>query len=97
VCVKAIIAKLSVQKGKEAEFEAVALELAAQVEANESGNRLYKLCKTAEGEYFFIELYDGDEAMAEHRGAAHMKEAGPKFAGVMAGRPEITVLDVVGE
>ena len=39
---KAIIAKAKVQEGKEAEFEKVALELAAQVEANEPGNTLYK-------------------------------------------------------
>jgi quinol monooxygenase YgiN len=92
---KAIIAKLKVQQGKEAEFEKVALELAGQVAANEAGNKLYKLCKTAEGDYFFIELYDSAEAMAEHGAATHLKEAGPKFAGLMAGRPELTVLDVV--
>jgi quinol monooxygenase YgiN len=94
---KAIIAKMHVQEGKEADFEKVALELAEHVAANEPGNKLYKLCKTADGEYFFIELYDGDEAIAAHRSAAHMAEAGPKFAGVMGGRPELTVLDVLGE
>ncbi|MCG8590215.1 MAG: antibiotic biosynthesis monooxygenase [Proteobacteria bacterium] len=94
---KAIVAKLLVQAGKEAEFEKVALELAAQVEANEPGNQCYKLCKSADGDYFFVELYDSAEAMAAHRDMPHMKEAGPKFAGVMAGRPEITVLDVIGE
>ncbi len=94
---KAIIAKAKVQEGKEAEFEKVALELAAQVNANEPGNKLYKLCKSAEGDYVFVELYDSPEAMAEHGAAPHMKEAGPKFFSLMAGRPEITVLDVVGE
>jgi quinol monooxygenase YgiN len=93
---KAIIAKVHVQEGKEAEFEQVALALAEQVAANEPGNKLYKLCKTDEGKYLFLELYDGPDAMAEHREAPHFKEAGPKFAGVMAGRPEITVLDVLG-
>jgi quinol monooxygenase YgiN len=94
---KAIIAKLKIQSGKEAEFEKVALELAGQVAANEPGNKLYRLCKSAEGDYLFIELYDSPEAMAEHRAAPHFKEAGPKLAAVMAGRPEITVLDVVGD
>ena len=92
---KAIIAKAKVQDGKEAEFEKVALELAQQVEAKEPGNRLYKLCKSAEGEYVFVELYDGAEAIDAHRAAAHMKEAGPKFFALMAGPPEITVLDVL--
>lgn len=94
---KAIIAKANVQPGKEAEFEAAALELAAAVAANEPGNKLYKLCKTAEGEYFFIEMYESAEAMAAHGSSDHIKAAGAKFAGVMAGRPEITVLDVLGD
>ena len=94
---KAIIAKLQIQAGKEAEFEKFALELAGQVEANESGNKLYRLCKSSEGDYLFIELYDGPEAMAAHQAAPHFKEAGPKFAAVLGGRPEITVLDVLGD
>jgi quinol monooxygenase YgiN len=94
---KVIIAKVKVQEGKESEFETVALDIARQVEADEPGNRLYDLCKSDAGEYYFVEMYDGDEAIAAHRSAAHMKEAGPKFAGVMAGRPEITVLDVIGD
>jgi quinol monooxygenase YgiN len=94
---KIIIAKVKVQDGKESEFEKVALELAQQVEANEAGNRFYDLCKSAEGEYYFVEAYDDDEAIAAHRAAAHFRESGSKFAGVMAGRPEITVLDVLGK
>ncbi len=93
---KIIIAKVKVQEGRESEFETVALDLAKQVEANEPGNRLYNLCKSDVGEYFFVEMYDGDEAIAAHRSAAHLREAGSKFAAVMAGRPEITVLDVLG-
>jgi quinol monooxygenase YgiN len=93
---KAIIAKAKIQEGKEAEFEQIALELAAQVEANESGNKLYKLCKTSEGEYLFLELYESAEAMAAHSSADHLKAAGAKLGAVMAGRPEITVLDVIG-
>ena len=94
---KAIIAKMNIQPGKEADFEKVALELAGQVAANEPGNQLYKLCKTADGGYFFLELYESDEAVAAHRSAPHMAEAGPKFAGIMGGRPELTILDVLGD
>ena len=94
---KAIIAKTKVQAGKEAEFEKIALELAGQVEANEPGNKLYKLCKSANGDYVIIELYDSNEAIAAHGAAPHMKEAGPKFFSLMAGAPEIAVLDVLGD
>jgi quinol monooxygenase YgiN len=94
---KAIIAKMHVAEGKEDEFEKVALELAGQVAANEPGNKLYKLGKTKDGQYFFVELYENDEAIAAHGTTDHMKAAGPKFAGVLAGRPELTVLDLVGD
>lgn len=94
---KAIIAKMNVQPGKEAEFEKVALDLAAQVAANEPGNELYRLCKTSDGQYMFIELYADDAALAAHGSTDHMKAAGPGFAGVLAGRPELTVLDVLGD
>jgi quinol monooxygenase YgiN len=94
---KAIIAKAKVQAGKEAEFEKIALELAAQVEANEPGNTLYKLCKSADGDYLIIELYESDQAIADHVAAPHMKEAGPKFFALMAGAPEIAVVDVLGD
>lgn len=94
---KAIIAKMHVAEGKEDEFEKVALELAEQVAANEPGNKLYKLGKTADGQYFFVELYDNDEALTAHGSTEHMKAAGPKFRDVLAGRPELTILDVVGE
>ncbi len=92
---KAIIAKIPIQDGKEEEFEAFAKELASKVRENEPGNEMYTLCKTSEGEYYFMELYQDDAAIAAHRETEHMKAAGPKFVEVMAGKPEITVLDVV--
>lgn len=94
---KAIIAKVSVQPGKEADFEKAALDLAAQVAANEPGNKLYKLAKTDDGQYFFLELYESADAMAAHSSSDHLKAAGASFAGVMAGRPELTVMDVLGD
>ena len=39
----AVVAKLNVLEGKEAEFEKVMLGLAEQVNANEPGCHLYKL------------------------------------------------------
>jgi quinol monooxygenase YgiN len=92
---KAIIAKMSVQDGKGEEFEKVALGLAEQVRANEPGNKLYTLGKTADGQYYFLELYEDDAALAAHGQSEHMKAAGPGFAGVLGGRPELIFLDVV--
>jgi quinol monooxygenase YgiN len=92
----AVIAKLNVTEGKEAEFEPVMLELAAQVRANEPGNELYTLVKDEDGSYYVMELYSDQEAMDAHGQSEHFKAAGPKFGGLMSGPPEITRCTVIG-
>mgnify|MGYP002786920601 CR=1 FL=1 len=92
----AIIARLKVAKGKEAEFETAMLGLAADVRAKEPGNQLYTLCKDADGSYLMMELYTSAEALAAHGQSEHFKAAGKKFAGLMAGAPEIQRLEVIG-
>jgi len=92
----AIIAKLNVAEGKEAEFEAIMLDLAKEVRAKEPGNELYTLCRDADGNYLVMELYKDADALAAHGQSEHFKAAGAKFAGVMAGAPEIQRLEVVG-
>jgi quinol monooxygenase YgiN len=92
----ALIAKFKVVPGKEADFEKAILALAKEVRAKEPGNKLYTLVKSETGEYSMLELYESEEALAAHGQTAHMKAAGPSFAGVMAGRPEIQRLQVIG-
>ena len=91
----ALLARLNVAEGKEADFETVMLELAAQVRANEPGNQLYTLVKDDEG-YAVMELYDDDEALQAHGKSDHFRAAGAKFRGLMAGAPDIKRFDVVG-
>jgi quinol monooxygenase YgiN len=92
----AVIAKLKVAAGKEAEFEKVMLGLAKEVRSNEPGNKLYTLTKSEAGEYIVLELYVDEAALTAHGQSAHFKASGAKFAGLMAGRPEIQRLTVVG-
>lgn len=92
----AVIAKLKVAPGKEKDFEKVMLALAAEVRAKEAGNKLYTLCKDEAGQYVVMELYDSADAIAAHGQSEHFKASGAKFAGLMAGRPEIQRLEVVG-
>ncbi len=92
----AVIAKLNVTQGKEAEFETVMLNLAAQVRANETGNQLYTLCKDNDGKYLVLELYETEEDLAAHGKTEHLKASGPSFKGLMAGAPEIERLQVIG-
>ncbi|MCB1683814.1 MAG: putative quinol monooxygenase [Pseudomonadales bacterium] len=92
----AVIANLKVAAGKEEEFEKVMLALAADVRAKEPGNEMYTLCKDADGNYLMLELYKDADALALHGQTEHFKAAGPKFAGLMAGRPDIQRLEVIG-
>lgn len=93
-----VIAKIPVQEGKAEEFEAFFTELAKQVRANEPGNIAYQLTKsrTEPNVYKVLELYKDQEALTHHGGTEYFKAAGPKFAAVLAGRPEIEYLDGVG-
>lgn len=93
-----VIATLRIQPDKTAEFEAFFSELAAQVRANEPGNIAYQLTKsrTEPDTYKVLEIYKDQDALTHHGGTPHFKAAGPKFMGVLAGRPEIEYLDGVG-
>ena len=91
----AIIAKLKPAAGKEPEFEAVMADLAAAVRANEPGNKLYTLTKDAEGNYLMLELYEDEASLAAHGKSEHFKTIGGRLGGMMAGRPEITRLEVI--
>lgn len=91
----ALIAKLNVAAGKEAEFEETMLGLAEQVRANEPGNHLYTLVKDDDG-YAVMELYDDDAALQAHMQTSHFREAGAKFATMMAGPPTMQRYSVIG-
>ena len=91
-----IVAKLNVAPGKEAAFEEVMLDLIAQVRANEPDNQLYKLCKDATGRYVVMELYTDAAAIEAHGSSDHFRAAGKRFAGLMAGAPEIERMEVIG-
>lgn len=94
----AVVAKLTVQEGKEDEFKAAGADMVTAVKTNEAGRTLqYTLTqsKKAPTEFYFIEMYADDDAAAEHGKTAHMATFGGKIGALLAGRPEITRLDVV--
>ncbi|THD63679.1 putative quinol monooxygenase [Phenylobacterium sp.] len=93
-----VIATLRIQDGKAAEFEAFFGELAQQVRGQEPGNLAYQLTKsrTEANTYKVLEVYKDQDALTHHGGTDYFKAAGPKFAAVLAGRPDIEYLDGVG-
>jgi len=94
----AVVAKLTVQEGKEDEFKTAGAEMVAAVKSNEAGRTLmYTLTQSQKvsTEFYFIESYADTDAMAEHGKTPHMAAFGGKIGALLAGRPEITRLDVV--
>jgi quinol monooxygenase YgiN len=92
-----IVATLKIQDGKNAEFEAAVKETMAAVRADEPGNLFYELVKsrTDPTTYKVLEGYKDEAAIAAHRESAHFKALGPKIGPVLAGRPEVELLDGV--
>src|ERR1700744_2544074 len=93
-----VIATLRIQDGKAEEFETFFTELAGQVRANETGNLAYQLTKSRSeaNTYKVLEVYKDQDALTHHGGTDYFKAAGPKFAAVLGGRPEIEYLDGLG-
>jgi quinol monooxygenase YgiN len=88
-----VVATLKVKPGMEREFEAVARELVAKVNANEPGCRLYALHRREDAgdtpTYVFMERYVDQAAVEAHRGTEYFKTLGRKMGEYMEGRPEV--------
>jgi len=86
-----VVATLRVKPGMEKEFEAVAKELVAKVNANEPGCKLYALHHHGEtpNTYVFMERYVDQAAVDAHRGTDYFKSLGRKMGEYMEGRAEV--------
>jgi quinol monooxygenase YgiN len=89
-----VIAKLKVQPGKEAEFEAAGKEMIATVKIAEPGTLSYVLHKNTKDptEFIYYEVYQDQAAFEAHGKTDHMKAFGGKIGALLAGRPEIAIL-----
>ena len=92
-----VIATLTVQDGKNQEFETVFKDLAAQVRANEPGNKLYQVFKSRKdaNTYIVMEIYQDQAALEAHGKSDHFRAAGPKIGPTMGGRPDVQYFDAV--
>ena len=85
-----VVATLKVKPGMEKEFEAVAKELVAKVNANEPGCKLYALHHGEQPQtYVFMERYADQAAVEAHRATDYFKALGRKMGEYMDGRAEI--------
>jgi len=85
-----VVATLKVKPGMEKDFEAVAKELVAKVNANEPGCTLYALHHgEAPNTYVFMERYVDQAAVEAHRATDYFKALGRKMGDYMDGRAEV--------
>lgn len=93
-----VTAKLFIAKGKEAEFEAAARDLMANVVANEPGVLTYQLYKSKEdaNTYIFMEQYSSQDALEAHGKTDYFLAAMPTIGACLSGAPEIQYFDSVG-
>jgi quinol monooxygenase YgiN len=91
-----VVAKLTIKPGTEKEFETVAKELVAKVQAGEPGCKLYVLHKSeTPNVYVFMERYVDQAAVEAHRATDYFKALGRKMGEYMEGRPEVMRLTEV--
>ena len=92
-----LLATITVLEGKNAEFEQAFLELTEQVRQNEPGNVFYALHRSTSDSqvYKVMEQYESAEALDAHAKSDHFREANKRLAGLVAGAPDIEILEAV--
>lgn len=88
-----VIATLEVKEDKLEEAKSFLKQLAADALANEPGTLAYVVHqrKDRPTTFVFYEKYESDAALAQH--SANLKAVGPKFAAVLAGPPQIVMVE----
>ncbi len=91
-----IIAKLTAVEGKEDELEA-ALHAVVAAASEEDGLEVYSAHGVPDqrGVYYFFELYRDEDAFGVHGKGERMRAAMGGFAGLLAGRPEVTMMSPI--
>lgn len=86
-----LIVRLTAVDGKQAELEDAIRRVVGQAD-EEEGPEVYSAHAVDEepGAFDFFGLYRDDEAKSAHGRGERMREAMGSFAGLLAGRPEIT-------
>jgi quinol monooxygenase YgiN len=85
-----IVATIKVNAGQEAQFEAIARQLVAAVNANEPGCLLYTLNRGDDPRtYVFMERYRDEDAVKAHRATEHFRNCGKAMGAHMDGPPVV--------
>ena len=92
-----LLATITVLEGKNDEFEQTFLDLTEKVRVNEPGNVFYALHKSGSDPqvYKVMKQYDSPEAPDAHGKSDYFRQANKQLAGLVAGGPEIEILEAV--
>lgn len=92
-----VTAKLSVQDGKNEEFEALFKQLQEAVNTNEVGCNFYALhqSRSDSQSYMVLEQYADEAALAAHGKTEYFISIGAQMGGCMAAAPEIELFDSI--
>ena len=90
-----VVAKIQVKEDKVEEAVAFLKELTSETLANEKGTLAYVFHQQKDDPTIFVayEKYEDDEAFKTH--STNLASKGAGFAAILAGRPEITLLDEI--
>jgi quinol monooxygenase YgiN len=93
----AVIARITVQEGKNEEFETLFLELTEKVLANEKGALMYTLTRSKSNpqEYVVMEQYRSAADIDAHGKTDYFREANKAMGALVMAAPVIEVLDIV--
>lgn len=91
-----LVAKLTVAEGKVDEAKAALADLIAAAD-EEPGLEVYACSQDQNDEqiFWFFEVYSNGDALAVHGKGDAMKPAMGALGGVLAGRPEITLMNPI--
>jgi quinol monooxygenase YgiN len=90
-----VVATLKVKEDAVEEAKTFLKQLSEETLAKEPGTLVYSVHQRKDDPrvFVFYEKYESDAALAEH--SANLKAAGAGFARILAGPPEIVLLDEV--
>ncbi len=95
--IQSVVATIKAKAGREAEFQAAALQLIAAVRANEPGCLLYTLNQgDAPDTFVFMERYADEDALKAHRATEHFKTLGRAMGAFMDGPPAVLRMAEIG-
>ena len=92
-----VTAKLTVQDGKNEEFEGLFKQLQEAVNASEDGCNFYAIhqSRSDSQSYMVLEQYVNQEAAEAHSKTEHYKRIGAQLGSCMAGAPEVELFDSI--